>query len=239
MTRDEKEQLALMLNRPLEARFARCPAKSRQKVLALKRKTGVDHSPESHYCHECACGYIAGHGTDHLGYGWCFNHEKGADPEQCREVAERHKLALQQHHPFVYRSPDKFLKEVQEQAVASSKRLDLRAEIDVARSLVQEMVELGRNGELKEYRGEELVEMSDATRMTKLNGLLKTLGSLGIARHNIEKTDMFTKDELNVALGQVFAVSQECVMDPNPDRQEVWNVFVDRIRRVKMPGGVK
>jgi len=79
-----------------------------------------------------------------VGYGLCAKHEAKVDAEVAIRIARDHRVALQSHEPFLYRSPNKWLRKIQEEAASAQKKVSLDAEIDAARSLVQEVIELCR-----------------------------------------------------------------------------------------------
>lgn len=122
------------------AKLPRCPAKSRSKVKSFEAKGDFSHSDVKHFCHECACNRVAGWGTIHYGWGWCKSHEKGMRKSKAGQFAESHLQALQQRHPFSYRDAERWVDQVQVESDDAMAVLNLRAEIDVIRASLQEIL---------------------------------------------------------------------------------------------------
>ena len=230
---NKKQKANLVTARPAKSNLVKCPAKSSSSLKRLEAEGEAFHKDNSHFCHKCSCKRPAGYGTDHLGYGWCMHHEKNVSEDIAKNFAIKHKETLQQHQPFVYRNPDQWLKEIQKSGMRSQKKVDLYAEIEVARGIVAEIIEKAQKGTFTETYKDGPREASDATRAKSIKGLLDSLGKLSITKMKIDESETFTRDELRVMMSQLGTIAQECIMDETPDRQVVWAKFVRMIKEVK------
>lgn len=125
LTRDEvliiKRKLGLRGDHP----FPACPARNRARAKKLLESGDDTHMKNGHRCEICGCGNVAGHGTDHYGWGWCFRHEKGKRKGMKKEFAERHLIAIQQRNPAIMANGEKYMETIGEEAtvIASDFRI--------------------------------------------------------------------------------------------------------------------
>lgn len=174
------------LGRPPNASQVKCPAKSRQKVRKLKEEKGEDHSGESHFCNECACGNTAGKNTTHPGYGWCEIHERGKNKDECMAFAEKHKLAIQAREEFETRDVEQWIATTKEKGEFASHTVELTRELQVARDLLKQLIEtLQKRDTLTEYVNGKLVPMSDKTVMEMTTKMLTAINRLGVSEHQM------------------------------------------------------
>jgi len=264
----ELRTVNLQHGRPPSAKQPLCPNRSKRAVKLLE-KEGENHSEPGHICEKCSCDNAAGKGTGHVGYGLCSQCEKTVTKEYATRVAREHLNALQSHQPFIYREPDKWLEQVQQQGASASRRIELDAEFDVARSLVQklianaqlknrptdqallekieqveELLDIAQDGEalelLREIRtlltcnltvntARGLQPMSDDRQIKLVTGLVKSIGAIGLARHRISQSDSYSKDEVRKMFARFATLSQEAIMNPDPDRTTVWKQYVNKL----------
>lgn len=150
---------------PRPAKVPRCPAKARGKKRRFEEAGDFSHSPNTHFCSECACGRPAGYGTNHYGWGFCKSHEAEIGKEQAAKFAEDHLQALQTRTPFAYKDVSKWLQGVQYDAEDAMAVLNLRSEIDVIRASLQEVLERCRvdQSEVKPYEAA-LLQIADSVK---------------------------------------------------------------------------
>lgn len=134
--RAHKMSLGIGKNDP----YPKCPGKAINKVREFEAAGDYTHSNPQHACRLCACSRTAGSGTDHLGTGLCYMHEKTVGPKMSERIEISHRNGLQQRNPSVYFSLDRFSNSVKRDAEIGRKRLGLMNELDVARGMVQQLI---------------------------------------------------------------------------------------------------
>ena len=197
--RDErtiKRKLGLSLDNP----YPRCPARSKKRALELKKQGDLRHTNPKHFCPDCGCRNAAGRGTDHLGYGLCFSHEKllarRKSPEWVAWMNEKHHHAIVTRHPGIYRDSGRFAKLVEREGEEGRELISLIDELRIARGTVQELI-LAADGKRRNQDGmlEPLTEMvfgkpmpmSDATRIRLAIRMLPTVARIVRQVHDLRK----------------------------------------------------
>jgi len=167
LTERELAQIKRLLNIPQTAPFPKCPAKNRKKLRELEAAGEGWHSDPKHApCHICTCKNVAGMGTPHYGYGWCYLHERRPSEKMCKVMAEADLRAHQQRHPRVFRNAVNYLQHIKEDGEGLRNQYDFTKEMGVARDLVQSIndrlsnYEKDREGTLK-ILSKEVAELKD------------------------------------------------------------------------------
>ena len=84
---------------PISCKLPRCQAKSVGKARKLDKELGYEFhgKKHGHICDECRCGFRAGYGTAHLGYGLCITHENSVKyAAKSEEIKENQLRSIQQ-----------------------------------------------------------------------------------------------------------------------------------------------
>lgn len=119
-----------------------CPGYSRNTANRLDYLAGKTiHKKKGHVCVQCQCKKVAGWGTAHYGWGLCQFHEKWMSEKEKERVSESHLKAIRERSPFVYRDASAWEKEVRKTGEKSRIQIDLTNELEIARGLVQEIVD--------------------------------------------------------------------------------------------------
>ena len=196
--RDErtiKRKLGLSLDNP----YPRCPARSKKRALELKKQGDFRHTSPKHFCHECGCRNAAGRGTDHLGYGLCFRHERilvrKKSPKWVAWMNDKHHRALVERHPGVYRDAGRFAKLVEREGEEGRELVSLIDELRIMRGHVQEMIlyaDRSRNGGgdeegLFEYVQGHKMPLSDKTRFMVMARMLSNVGKIVVQINDLRR----------------------------------------------------
>ena len=187
----------------------KCPVRSERKLMEFEKNGDYTHSAKAHLCAVCACGHTAGHGTDHLGWGCCFMHEKKFGKEKSAKMAEAHRNALVTRHPGVYRDLGRFDALVKREGAEAEQRKSLAEEIGLARGMMQELISAlnGKdvNGiDLQEYVNGELLPMSYKTRVELSIKMLASVAKLVTADDALRKADYVTGDQFRAWFAKLW-----------------------------------
>jgi len=109
-----KESELIQIKRKLglkqSAPFRKCPAIVARRIQAFEAAGNYDHSDKDHSpCAECGCRRTSGEGTDHFGWGWCEDHERGRRKGHAKRFAENDLTSQQQRHPRAFRNAQNFI----------------------------------------------------------------------------------------------------------------------------------
>ena len=202
-----KRKLGLSLDNPLP----KCPAQSRARVKELEEYGDYTHSDKKHFCHICGCRNTAGFGTDHLGYGFCFRHErkllKRKSPQWIDWMNLKHRDAIVSRHPGAYRHIGRFSEMIRREGEEAEQTISLIDELRIARGMVQETI-LANQGQRLNDRGQvepltervngKLLPMSDATRIQLMTRLFTSIRTLSATQFALTKDDVITLDQFKV-----------------------------------------
>jgi len=136
----------------------KCPAKTKKIIRRLEEAGDFSHSdyypPEPgqelwskrkkkgkadyHFpCEICGCKRTAGLGTNHLGWGLCYSHERSVQYRMKRkEIEEGHLLALQQHNPRYYVDADKMITDIVKKGNEAENAFNLEAEVAQVKNIL-------------------------------------------------------------------------------------------------------
>ena len=167
-----------------------------------------DHAP----CVKCACRNVAGEGTDHLGWGYCSDHEKkyGVEKSEAVEVAHRNQLISK--NPGVYRDLDAYSRHVMDKMAEGEQALGVMEELGILRGVIQELISKGRgaddNGnQLMEYVGQEGVQrpISDKTRIELFAKLLPQVNQFMRTEQKMREKDTIDVSQFEVWFGRFYS----------------------------------
>lgn len=200
----------------------RCPARSRKRVLEFLSEGDATHDAPGHLCHLCGCLMVAGHGTDHYGYGYCHLHERismkvrGA---KCTEQANlTHRRALIERHPGVYRDQGRFADMIRREAEEAQELLSLREEIQIMRGEVQKVIlrsqgmekdDEGREVFLTEYIDGELKRMSDRTMLSIMPRLITAVGKVAKTEFEMQLDKMISDPQFKLWFSKLWTLVTE------------------------------
>ena len=240
-----KVKLGLGHNDPLP----RCPSRSMAKLKKLASLGDVSHTKHGHVCGECGCNMTAGYGTGHLGYGYCYIHEKYHGSRESLEVMEAHRHALMERHPSVYRDPGRFAELVRKEGEESGERLSLIEDIRIARGALQELLlaaegkRKGAGGEvlpLMEYVGKEAMPMSDRTRLGLVGTLATRVSKIVRDEAELRRETSISMDEFRVWFARMWRVVTEACQNMAAGEirtgKELEGFFRDKVSLIGQPG---
>ena len=218
--RDErtiKRKLGLSLDNP----YPRCPARSKKRALALKKTGDLRHKDPKHFCTDCGCRNAAGRGTDHLGYGLCFRHEKilvrKKSPEWVAWMNEKHHHAIVTRHPGIYRDSGRFAKLVEREGEEGRELVSLIDELRIARGMVQELIlaadgkrlsDDGTPGPLTEMVNGKPMPMSDLTRIRLVIRMLPTVARIVRQAHELRRGKDISEAQFKNWFAQLWTALQ-------------------------------
>jgi hypothetical protein len=140
LTHDELNMIKRKLNIPQVAPFNKCPSKSEQKLRILSKAGEKWHRDPKHApCSSCTCNRVAGMGTPHYGYGYCYHHEIGKSFKRVEQMAKADLRAHQQRHPRVFRNAQEYLVKTEAEGKDLKDLYDFTAEMGKARDLVHDI----------------------------------------------------------------------------------------------------
>lgn len=142
LTIPERNMIKRKLNIPVRAPFPKCPSKNNSALRRLEAAGDTIHRDRKHApCEKCTCQNVAGLGTSHYGYGWCYLHEIGQSNMQCAQMAEADLRAHQQRHPRAFRDVQQYLAKTEIDGEKCKNAFDLTKEMQTARELVRSLYE--------------------------------------------------------------------------------------------------
>lgn len=236
---DEKKRIKASMGKKHNESFHKCRHRSNSKLEKLEAAGDYSHSGDKHICDECRCGRTAGQGTEHYGIGFCFEHENccGASRRNNTLVAENQKEAILQGYPdkvYKYQSNDKYMDKIREVAEESGGMTDLREEMILLRSKLQELVnefEGTNKGNLTEgYDKDGRVRaMTDATYYKLLGDLTVKLARLTSVNLTVTESDYVHVDQVNIWFAQVIRIIQQSLEAEN---KEEYDSIIEQIKVV-------
>lgn len=200
LTHKDKMVIRKQLGIPSWASFPKCPAKSRKFIKSCEAVGDYTHSERSHFCPLCACKRTAGWGTNHFGWGWCNDHEKGRRTGAAKEFAMKHLEAIQQRNPSLYHNADKYFEAVESEGVKSAQTKSVEAEIKLLRATTLEMIERIKNGEgVGGYDpAGGVIKLSDKDRVAMIKNLTEAIGKLVKIDFDINSGNVISVDAYKV-----------------------------------------
>ena len=208
------------------------------RVLRFEAAGDFSHSDPEHECLECTCQKTAGAGTDHLGVGWCNQHEKSHPNAVCEKRVELMTAAIRAGAPnsvWQYKSNGKYLKKVQEEAALCKGAVNMREQQVVLIDLAQRLLDYIDGGNKPD--GEKFTESgkdgpreaSDATMFTLFTKLSGTMAKLAQVELSITDPDYTHWDECQVFFLAILKVVE------NVTDKETFDKIMTEIREVPQP----
>jgi hypothetical protein len=205
-----------------DAKLPRCPGRAKVKVAAFEEKGDFSHSGKDHICPECRCSHIAGAGTkgdfyglgDHTGHygaGWCYFHEKQNPHKVCITYALRCIKDLRRGGMFGYKSNAPYLKQIEDDASEADTRVTVRAEINLLRAKLQEMLKKIEEGGMTESSKDGPVEASDVSVIKSVALLGKTISSIAIDDMHLSEMNYVNTEDVKIRAQQTVALTRRIV----------------------------
>lgn len=216
--------------------FARCRGKNRKFLRAREREGDTSHSAKAHICDECRCKRVAGTYTGHYGVGYCYDHEgvTGMTKHKADLMVQTQKTAMRMGLPdnfYKYKTNQAFIKEIREAAEAAGGTTDLREEVNVLRTLSQDLLDKfqGNTGLTEGYDKEgNPKDMTDATYYKLMSQLMTSVGKLTKDNLTVTEHDYIHVDQMNIWFAQVIQLLRQHVEPAYPD------VYTDLIEGIKL-----
>lgn len=186
----------------------RCPGKSNREVRRLETDEGdLGHGAVAHVCVKCACRNTAGYGTDHLGWGYCFQHEKTHGEERSRSMATAHRNTLISRNPGVYSELNRYAESIHQGREEGSQKLGVMEDLRLLRGVIQEIISRSESEDhqLTEYVDGVRQPMSDKTRLGLLANLLPKVNTFLATEHRLRQHEMIEESQFKVWFGQFFS----------------------------------
>ena len=207
---NELRKIRLTLCMERDQLFPKCPVKDFKKVKEFEEKGDYSHSGsrKRHICPECRCARVAGSGTFHYGVGCCYKH----DGDGAIKTAQAMTTALQQGYPLnpiKYRSDSAYIDEVRKMAEESQGTLNLREELVLLRSHLQEVEKLWKSDELTMKSGNQTVPMSDDVKIDRLVKLTEAISKLSRDTYIITESDYLHIDNAKIWLWNIWCCVQK------------------------------
>lgn len=168
----------IMIKRSLNLRatdpFPKCPARCKAYVRNYECIGDYSHTEPGHRCELCQCQQVAGYGTDHLGYGLCYSHERSAGYRGTKDmIANNHKIALQQNNPRMNLPAEKHIDYLDlegKNAARIANQMNMLPEAEMVKSQVQSFYRLMSEWEGNEgFRNEAYQVLHDISARPEIN----------------------------------------------------------------------
>ena len=210
--RDER-QVKLLLGLGPNDPLPKCRARSKKKVKEFLAAGDATHAEKGHRCSECGCQRTAGYGTDHWGWGYCYDHERIFGPKAAERMAKRHFLSLTEH-PSIYRTVDRFTETVKKDALDAEGRASLEEELRILRGRMSEL-NAALDGETLLYEkggpadGGGTIRMTDSTRIKLANDTARAIASLAKIHMDMRQRDAILLDDFKIWLSRLWEMMRE------------------------------
>jgi len=237
---------------PASVKLPRCQAKAVGKVNKFEKAGDYSHSAKDHLCDECRCGFRAGHGTAHLGYGFCITHENSMKyAGVAEEVKNAQLIAVQQGYTdetnweYAVADPDGYVAKIRAAAEDAGGMMDLREDITIARHEIQKILKSYKRGSFKkrvkivEGSGRdkverwELVECDDVEKVDSLTKCLRVVGKLSIDNLKITDEEVISKEQLIMFGKAVLSLAERLLDNDDVFKNEFVPGFAQEFKNVK------